>query len=91
MRQVGIIAAAGIYALDNCVERLADDHRNAKKIGYGNLYDVWFTNYKNLYSRVVIIIIKKNAGEKGDYESSSLTLLVLREDNGAKRNRCIKS
>lgn len=35
MRQVGIIAAAGIYALDNCIERLADDHENAKKIGYG--------------------------------------------------------
>lgn len=35
MRQAGIVAAAGLYALDNCVERLADDHRNAKKIAYG--------------------------------------------------------
>lgn len=35
MRQAGIVAAAGVYALDNCVERLADDHRHAKKIGYG--------------------------------------------------------
>ncbi|XP_022162897.1 probable low-specificity L-threonine aldolase 2 isoform X1 [Myzus persicae] len=34
MRQAGIVAAAGLYALDNCVERLADDHRNAKKIAY---------------------------------------------------------
>jgi len=32
MRQVGILAAAGIYALDNNIERLAEDHRNAKKI-----------------------------------------------------------
>lgn len=30
MRQVGIIAAAGIYALDHNVERLAEDHANAK-------------------------------------------------------------
>lgn len=37
MRQAGIVAAAGIYALNNCVERLAEDHRNAKKIGYGIL------------------------------------------------------
>lgn len=33
MRQAGVVAAAGVYALDNCVQRLADDHRNAKKIG----------------------------------------------------------
>ncbi|HEU4759609.1 MAG TPA: low-specificity L-threonine aldolase [Dehalococcoidia bacterium] len=30
MRQAGIIAAAGIFALDRMVERLADDHRNAQ-------------------------------------------------------------
>lgn len=35
LRQAGIVAAAGIYALDNCVERLADDHRNVKKIAHG--------------------------------------------------------
>jgi threonine aldolase len=32
MRQVGILAAAGIYALDNNVNRLADDHKRAKQI-----------------------------------------------------------
>lgn len=30
MRQAGIIAAAGLYALDHHVERLADDHANAR-------------------------------------------------------------
>ena len=30
MRQAGVIAAAGIYALENMVERLADDHANAR-------------------------------------------------------------
>lgn len=35
MRQAGVVAAAGIYALDNCVERMAEDHKNAQKIGYG--------------------------------------------------------
>jgi threonine aldolase len=33
MRQVGYLAAAGIYALDNHVERLAIDHTRAKIIG----------------------------------------------------------
>lgn len=33
MRQAGIIAAAGKYALTNHVERLADDNKRAKEIG----------------------------------------------------------
>ena len=32
MRQVGFLAAAGIYALENNIERLADDHKKAKDI-----------------------------------------------------------
>jgi len=32
MRQIGYLAAAGIYALDNHVKRLAEDHEKAKKI-----------------------------------------------------------
>ena len=32
MRQAGVLAAAVLYALDHHVERLADDHRNARVI-----------------------------------------------------------
>ncbi|HET7690289.1 MAG TPA: GntG family PLP-dependent aldolase [Nocardioidaceae bacterium] len=32
MRQVGVLAAAGIYALDHNLERLAEDHDNARTI-----------------------------------------------------------
>jgi threonine aldolase len=35
MRQAGIVAAAGIYALDTNVERLADDHRRARRLAEG--------------------------------------------------------
>ncbi len=35
MRQAGIVAAAGIYALDHHVDRLADDHRRAKRLALG--------------------------------------------------------
>jgi len=35
MRQVGIIAAAGIYALEHHLERLKEDHQNAKRLGVG--------------------------------------------------------
>lgn len=33
MRQVGIFSAAGLYALDHNLDRLADDHANARLIG----------------------------------------------------------
>jgi threonine aldolase len=32
MRQVGYLAAAGLYALDNNIHRLVDDHKRAKEI-----------------------------------------------------------
>ena len=35
MRQAGIIAAAGIYALRHNVERLAEDHANARLLAQG--------------------------------------------------------
>jgi threonine aldolase len=35
MRQVGIIAAAGLYALDHHIERLREDHQNAKRLAVG--------------------------------------------------------
>jgi threonine aldolase len=33
MRQAGIVAAAGVYALDHHVDRLADDHERARRLG----------------------------------------------------------
>ncbi len=35
MRQAGIVAAAGLYALEHNVERLADDHENARVLAEG--------------------------------------------------------
>lgn len=35
MRQAGIIAAAGLFALNHNIERLADDHRHAHKLALG--------------------------------------------------------
>ena len=35
MRQAGIVAAAALYALDHNVERVADDHARARRLGEG--------------------------------------------------------
>jgi len=36
LRQAGIVAAAGVYALENHLDRLADDHARARRLG-----DAW--------------------------------------------------
>ncbi len=45
MRQSGVIAAAGIYALENNIERLAEDHASARRLAEGmegvSGIDVW--------------------------------------------------
>jgi threonine aldolase len=35
MRQAGIVAAAGLYALEHNVDRLADDHARARRLADG--------------------------------------------------------
>jgi threonine aldolase len=35
MRQAGVLAAAGLYALENNVDRLAEDHANAARLAQG--------------------------------------------------------
>jgi threonine aldolase len=35
MRQIGVLAAAGLVALESMVERLSEDHDNAKRLAHG--------------------------------------------------------
>jgi threonine aldolase len=35
MRQAGIVAASGVYALEHNVDRLAEDHRRARRLAEG--------------------------------------------------------
>jgi len=59
MRQIGYLAAAGIYALDHHVERLAEDHANArllaKAIAQLDCFEIDPNNVETniLYFRVV--------------------------------------
>ena len=44
MRQAGYLAAAGIYALENNISRLADDHKHALQIGEALLKKKFISN-----------------------------------------------
>ena len=68
MRQAGILAAAGVYALDHNVVRLAEDHANARRLaaGLGQLpgWQVAFPPETNLvYFRVTGLTAAEAAGQ----------------------------
>jgi len=45
MRQAGVLAAAAVFALEHNVDRLVDDHRNAKRLADGlRRYDAFVPN-----------------------------------------------
>lgn len=56
MRQAGIIAAAGIYALENNIERLREDHDNAARLGQalGKMEEL-FVDEESLQTNMVFI------------------------------------
>ncbi|MFQ3305455.1 MAG: threonine aldolase [Polaribacter sp.] len=57
MRQVGFLAAAGIYALDNHIERLAEDHQKAKEIGAVLAAATYVTKLETIETNIVIFYV----------------------------------
>ena len=67
MRQAGVLAAAGLVALDNMVERLADDHSNAKRLaeGLANIQGI-SVDPTSIQTNIVIFEISESAGNAND-------------------------
>ena len=63
MRQVGYLAAAGMFALDNNVERLADDHRRAKELGAMLRQLPWVENVEPVETNILIFSVKAGLDE----------------------------
>ncbi len=64
MRQAGYLAAAGIYALDNHMERLADDHRRAKELGYILQQLPWVSSVEPIETNILIFSVQSYLDEK---------------------------
>lgn len=59
MRQVGIIAAAALYAVKNNIPRLTEDHANAKLLGNGlNETKVFSVDMSRVQTNIVVAKIK---------------------------------
>ena len=59
MRQAGIIAAPGIYALNNMIDRLAEDHKHAQMLGE-KLKEISDFHVKPVDTNIVIVDTTKS-------------------------------
>lgn len=64
MRQAGYLAAAGIYALDNHVERLAIDHTRAKVLGTALQNCELIKNVESIETNIVIFNVIDSINEQ---------------------------
>ena len=69
MRQVGYLAAAGIYALENNIRRLADDHRRAKEIAEVLQKVNWVDSVEPVETNILIFTLVPNCIEKNLIEA----------------------
>lgn len=85
MRQVGIIAAAGIYALENNVQRLSQDHQNAKMLAQGlNECAGLEIDTDTVQTNIVIFKMSENYGSAesfvGAMQAEGVLMLALGSD-----------
>ena len=82
MRQAGIVAAAGLYALEHHVERLADDHSNAQRLATG-IQDLGFK--VDAFPETNIVIFEVERAEEFEKELIARGVLALALTNSLMR------
>ena len=69
MRQVGFLAAAGLYALEHHVERLDEDHQKAKEIANVLTTQAYVNTVEPVETNIVIFSLNDGISEKSFIES----------------------
>lgn len=88
MRQAGYLAAAGIYALDHHIERLAEDHEKAKMLADALEQSGWTKPIETVETNILIFNLK----EEHDIEAFNKQLSdagVLHIDMGQGKQRFV--
>ena len=86
MRQAGMMAAAGTYALENNIERLSEDHRRAKQFAEAVSEMPKFSiKIENVQSNIVFIGVGKGNTEKIIGELAKYGIDILSTDDSTIR------
>jgi threonine aldolase len=88
MRQAGVLAAAGLVALDAMIDRLADDHRNARRLAQG-LARIPGLRIDADAIETNIVIFEVEGREVGDFLAEIRRLGVLAGSSGPGRVRMV--
>ena len=63
MRQAGYLAAAGIYALDNNISKLAEDHRRAKELGDILMKCSWVAKVEPVETNIIVFTVQSHIAD----------------------------
>ncbi|MFC4211363.1 threonine aldolase family protein [Pedobacter lithocola] len=75
MRQAGFLAAAGIYALDNHVNRLQEDHQHAKSLAEALVKTSYVKSVMPVETNIVIFEVEQGSAEKVVHQFKAKGLL----------------
>ncbi|NJM80747.1 MAG: aminotransferase class I/II-fold pyridoxal phosphate-dependent enzyme [Flavobacterium sp.] len=64
MRQAGYLAAAGLYALEHNISRLAQDHQRASELGQVLASKIWIREVAPVETNIVIFALQPSIDEK---------------------------
>ena len=64
MRQSGYLAAAGIYALQNNIIRLEEDHRRAKELGSALQQCSWVAIVEPVETNIIVFSVQSNSKDQ---------------------------
>lgn len=77
MRQSGFLAAAAIYALDNHVERLSEDHKKAEEIGAALAAKPFIKKVEPIETNIIIFEIDESYMSSSDFVAKLLERDIL--------------
>jgi threonine aldolase len=90
MRQVGFLAAAGIYALDHHIDRLAEDHRKAQKLAIGlSTLKTITINPQEVETNILFFDVAPTGKSAAEVAAACKKKGVLLHPTGKTRIRCV--
>lgn len=88
MRQVGILAAAGLYALEHNFARLGEDHRRARELAEA-VNEIRGLHADPPQTNIVMIHVAEELGEASDFAATLARRGVLLAPFGGRRIRAV--